>query len=678
MIAQRRALTWLLAGLLPAFAVIPALTQPIEEYGLDAAYFHVYRAVLFSEARAEGWPYPRWLPDLNAGLGGPLLTFYPPGAYFALDFLNQLGVPHPLGWRVLIAAALVLASLGAFGLVRALFRRDEAALACAAVFAYSPYLLYDLLERAGPQGLATALFPWLLWGLLALAESPSGLNLTRAAIPWAAIILLHNSTAVLFLALLLPFMIFLALRCGRSALGWSALALLVGGLLSAFHALPFVLDAAWVRAQPAAMPEWAQPARNPLALAQVLSGPTLLDLGAGWNSFEEKAGWLQIAALPIAAALAMWFGARRNWALAWLLASVALLGAGVLWLTTDSSTWAWRALPALDIIQFRGRLLLLLSTAALLTFGALLTRAADVLTASRFEALAGAPAVSLSLVGVLLSLPFTYPTLLLHYNRFSPHPDVAEVRDFMARTGLFGLTSMEQFIPRWRTQPFTHEELSLAGAAPIANLPEDSRVLSVQRQSQSWLIEVESASTFRASLRQLYYPAWQAEVNGQPAPLEPEAETGYSRVEAPAGQSLIELRYVATRGEQAGQWLSAFTLIVLFGAVFAWRGRAGSAALPAELSARAALVWLLVVVSGAILKISWVDPQTTLFRQASSCAQPAGAQTPVEVNFGSGLAAVRLQPDAAHHHRWRGCHIDSRLGAARVRPNSHGRGAVAG
>ena len=46
---------WILAFLLPIFAVYQALAFPIEEYGYDTAEFHIYRAVVYSDARADRW-----------------------------------------------------------------------------------------------------------------------------------------------------------------------------------------------------------------------------------------------------------------------------------------------------------------------------------------------------------------------------------------------------------------------------------------------------------------------------------------------------------------------------------------------------------------------------------------------------------------------------------------------
>src|SRR5579859_4636905 len=110
----RSGYSWLLALLIPAFAVQIALANPIEEHAYDAAAFHVYRGVIFSDALRDGGLYPRWVMPINGGLGGPLFSFYSPLAYYVMDALNRIGLPHPIGWRVLVALGLITASTGMY------------------------------------------------------------------------------------------------------------------------------------------------------------------------------------------------------------------------------------------------------------------------------------------------------------------------------------------------------------------------------------------------------------------------------------------------------------------------------------------------------------------------------------------------------------------------------------
>jgi uncharacterized membrane protein len=245
---NRFAFAWIMAILVPVFAIYPALRHPVEEHAFDAATFHVYRAVLFTDAMQETQLYPRWIREINNGLGGPLFSFYPPGAYYLMSVLNAVGLPLPVAWRVLVAVAFLLASLGMFLLSLALFRRSDIALACAACFVYAPYLLQELFERGSPQGFAIALYPWLLWALLKVARHPSGSTFAASSLLWAAIILLHHTAALLVLPVIAVVLGGLVLARERDyCVASPVLALLAGSLLCAFFLTPFSFEARYVQ-----------------------------------------------------------------------------------------------------------------------------------------------------------------------------------------------------------------------------------------------------------------------------------------------------------------------------------------------------------------------------------------------------------------------------------------------
>ena len=225
---ESRAFTRVLALILPLFAVYQALDLPIEEHAHDAAILNVARGVLFSAARADGSLFPRWVGTINAGLGGPLFQFYPPLTYLALDWLNLAGLPHPIGWRFLVAAAYLLAGTGAFALGLALSRRASGAVVCAALTVYSYPLVRDLFERGSPQGFAAALWPWALWGVVRVVQEPSGLRLAFAAGTWAAVILTHLVSAVIFLPVNGAIAVALYVSYGKRAALLPVLVLILG------------------------------------------------------------------------------------------------------------------------------------------------------------------------------------------------------------------------------------------------------------------------------------------------------------------------------------------------------------------------------------------------------------------------------------------------------------------
>lgn len=621
---EQRAYSWILALLLAAFAVYPALMHPIEERALDAAAFHVHRGVVFSEASAEGWLFPRWVQGINAGLGGPLFSFYPPMLYQMMDLLARFGITHPLAFRLIIALALLAGAVGMFGFALRLFKRADVAWVCAAAFTYAPHLLRDLFERGSPQGLAVILYPWVLWALLRLVERPSGGRLLLASLCWATALLLHTAAALWLLPVIGLFLICLAWRTGRLSLPICLAALLAGALLAAFFLVPFVGERQYVQHERG--PQATRPDLNPVGVADLLALPAILDTGLGNNGMGVSVGLLHaplfIAGLVIGVIL--WRRGRTRDLI--LPAGAAGLGLATIWLQTAAATFVWAGLPVLNTLQFRWRLQSTTGLLAALVLGSWLT-----LMPGRWRS---ALLASLVAAYVGLSLPSLYPQLLTEKIAFPAALTASGVQAAAFQLGVPTLSAFGEDLPIWRQQPFTEEEARMAAAVPIANLPEGARVIRDERRTGHWRIQVETPSAFQAALHVLYYPGWVGYVNGRRQPLSPMEGTGYAQLAIPPGSHEIILRYEGTALQRLGDWLSVGALVGLLLLAVMWRGNkrlwaAGDVTYPR------ACWWLpvgLLVLVG--LKAFYVDSYTTWLRRASTCEAVSQARIHTDVWFG--------------------------------------------
>ncbi len=129
----------------------------------------------------------------------------------------------------------------------------------AAVYGYAPYTLFNIFARgAAPEQLAVALLPWLLWSLSRALRLPTAPALVRLALLYAALLLTHNLNAFVGTAMLVVWAMAeavgrLRFEGGRMTglqpahLSLSALALIVGLLLSAFFWLPVFAEAGAVQ-----------------------------------------------------------------------------------------------------------------------------------------------------------------------------------------------------------------------------------------------------------------------------------------------------------------------------------------------------------------------------------------------------------------------------------------------
>lgn len=659
---RRQLYTWLLALLIPAFVVQVALATPIEEHGFDVAAFHIFRGVVFSQARADGWLYPRWADSINAGLGGPLFNFYSPLAYYFMDAVHDLGIPHTIVWRILIATALIAASTGIYLLGLLLFNRADIALAAAACFTYAPYLLRDLFERGSPQGIGIALYPWMLWSLLRLARHPSGLRFVVAALCWAVLVLTHNLSALLVLPVVAIFILILTLfprvltptslaqgenstpatrfRC--LLLPFASLA--CGTLLAAFHVLPFFADAGDASLALSTREASLQPVSYPVELSDLLASPPIFDRSIDNNTTGSGIGVLQICVILIGVptTIVLWRRKRRAEAvLIGLLCAFAFL---MIWMQTDSATFMWKLLPQLAILQFRVRLLSTLGLIAAVTLGYALQCWPE-----RFLRWRNTVIIVLIVGFILVELPSLYPQLLHRYTEFSSSPSVAEgqAQASANHTPGYTLTTVGEFLPRWRTDRFGDEEVSRVAGSPIDNLPDGARVEKYARRTGNIQIHLTTPQTFDAAFHVLYFPGWIGYINEQHQPIQPMQGTGYIVMSVPAGTNSISLRYDGTTAQHLGDLISGIIAVILVIIPFVWRSRrrieASSDTFP---QSRWWVVAGLLFVIG--LKGYWLDPQTTFLRYSSTCDSIQEGAVQTDVQFGSvrlcGYAIANSKP----------------------------------
>src|SRR5262245_9130339 len=93
---------------------LPALIFGFPDHSHDG-WIHGLWLTHFSEQLWSGDLYPRWLSDLNAGLGSPAFYYYPPFPYYLSSLFKPFFTNDAQGWfRLGLLAALTLIGSGWF------------------------------------------------------------------------------------------------------------------------------------------------------------------------------------------------------------------------------------------------------------------------------------------------------------------------------------------------------------------------------------------------------------------------------------------------------------------------------------------------------------------------------------------------------------------------------------
>lgn len=520
-----------------------------------------------------------------------------------------------------------------------------------------------------------------------------------ATLTWAACIGSH----VLGPLILAPFAGLLALYLGwrRRTLA-PLLALVAGGLLTAWIWAPMIPEQAWVHVERDFTQPEAIPLDNPLQLADLLAPPAVYDTGRANNNMGDRAGLGQTLLLGVAAAVAVvaLISRRGDRRLAATLLVTALGGLFLFWLLTDWSDWLWRlGGDVLARLLYRTRLMGAQALAAAAACGLLIA-----LAPARWQR----PAALVVGGGLLLAaLPSLYPQYQHVYALSAPPYDLADVRAMEIRHHGTALTAFGEFTPRARTAPFDQALLAELGAdfdaqaRPLAGPAAGLIVRSVQVRNQAWNLQLNAAQPVTATLHLLYYPRWGARLDGRPIPLAAQAETGYAQVAVPAGEHTLALRYGRTAFEWAGLALSGLTALALLGVLLISPCRVRSAprknmtkgwnrgfsrllslsdkpsegSIP-EREARVAreaapMPWLLLGLTALlIIKVAVLDPHTTFLRAVSTCAAIREANAQVDITYGEHirLCGYRLPRTTFRAGEWLTITLYWQIDAAFMQP----------
>lgn len=533
---------------------------------------HLLWSTNFADQLWAGAWYPRWLDQMNGGLGSPVFFFYAPLPYYFTALLKPLFHFDPEGWHQLgVAASLavILSGLSAYLWLR-LLGGATAALVASIVYMSAPYhLAFDLYQRFAFAELWSFVWlPLVLWGVQATVKgnrkAPLGL-----ALAYAGLVLTHLPTAMIFSPVALAYAVFYADRDGRvrgSMVVVGAMALGTG--LAAVYLVPALATQGNISLSEMRVGRFSY-------LYHFLYYGPRFDADIT-NMVIQQGRYTTV--MMMACSLAFFLGGRTlagsgMWQARFWMAIAALVFAMMLPIARP----VWDMLPPLQAIQFPWRfntlLTLAMATLIALWVGAIGPRA------SRFNGLALA-VVCVIVVGQSLPTLTTYlalaaspgePSMDKMYAQMGSINEEARAKVSAARSAI----DVAEYRPRWASPRFydTPKALraSLERIRGASVEREQGRVTTLSRSPRRMVLAVDMPAEGWVKLPHFYYPGWRA-VAGEATsalPVRPSTPEGLIEVKAGRGSQTIVLELVAAKEEWIGRGVSAFS-ILLFG-LFAGR-----------------------------------------------------------------------------------------------------------
>lgn len=640
-------------GLLAALMLTLPIAAPFLNGRLPAtadAMLHLHRLVSAGLSLNNG-VYPRWAPHLHAGFGYPLHNFYTPlwhiiagSLYITFDF----DAVHL--WLAAQAAGVLLCGPGAYLFART-FASRPAALVAAAAYTWAPTRFREIWDQGNvSQLIGIALIAWVFWGLARLAKNPSPGKAATAALIIAALILTHHPTAFY----VLPFAGLYTAASGALAgdnhpdrvrrIVVCAAAYGLGIVVGTIYWLPSVTEVQYTRLDQSISS--AFDVRNHFKGLDEILGPTPMLDRTAYNPYRPlNIGIVQVILAAVGCATALW---PKNHLNGWqrghvLAASLGLIGC--IFLMTDASLWVWENVPFAERLSFPWRLLGM--TAFLIVPGAAIW--VDVISSKWKQSLAAAAIVMI----VVSVLPAAY-RIGGYFPPFEGKVTAADAQRY-EDIGVLGMTGENEYLPRWtdfQNRPAAQPDYSLYENLDWFfqvwddSLPQDATVHQLEKSSHRTgeKFEIEAETPFALQIRQMYFPGWEATLDGKKIEVYPQGKQGLATVDIPAGKHTLDIWYGGTSNQHLSMWVTLFGLLICAG-LYLWQFSAPAAAprRKENKNHRFSLAIIVLSLLWLVVNQTYVIPQTTWFRPEKPLTQPDGMETAVGVQFFQPGIGYRLE-----------------------------------
>ena len=546
-------------AILSLLLAVPLIVPFLGE-GLPAtadAEIHLHRMMSALVNLDAGYGYPRWTPYLHHGFGYPIHNFYAPGVHIIGALIMQATSANPVQViKFLQIGATLLYPLGAYLFARR-FASRPAALVAAAAYTLAPFRFHELWTQTNlSQFVAMSLIPFLFTALL---PSPSDRPRRAAwiALLFAAIILAHHPTGFMT-----------AVAAGGYAImtGWRSIrhwAIHLGGLalglcIASVFLIPALAELQFV--QIAAVQQGAlSSAANLLPLTTLISPTLAVDLARINTPSFLSIGTPQVGLALLGVLTIAFRRFPRVLKIQVAFGTVTLAVCIVLMIPSSASFWS--AIPIANLLVFPWRLLGIAALAVLPAAAALVD-----LVPPRWRV-----GVACGVIAVLfaLALPMRYAPLSLLP---SQAPTPAGAIRYEMETGNMGLTSGNEYLPRWaeerplRVTLSDHETLVWSVGVWSDSLPAGATVTPVADCARGTVCyTVSSPQAFAFMFKQMYFPGWFAQVDGATVETYPLGVNGLLSLNLSAGRHRLTLRYAGTPVQHASEALSLVGLVLCAG-----------------------------------------------------------------------------------------------------------------
>ena len=561
----------LLALVVAVLAAWPLLSNPgfLNTRGGGDSPFLLQRLQQLESAVRDGHFPVRWMPDANYGYGYPFYNYYAALSIYIAAAFRFLGFPFVRSIELAQLSGFLVAAWGMFLLARRWLGSEWAGLLASVAYTVAPFHLVNIYVRGDSlaEFWAMAWYPWVMLASDSLFERrssgfPYG-RLSGLALAYAALILSHNISALIFT----PFILLYILLRWLSTLKVSAkveppqshrgrrqillpylLAILLGLALAAWFFVPALVEQELAQLGPVTTGYFHY--SNHFRGFDLVQSKVLFDFGvSGGNSF--RLGLVQ-AVVTLLGVVTLMYATYRKHSVSPVITTFILLSLLLAtFMVTSLSRFLWDTLPLLSFTQFPWRFLSVQALAASLACGAL--------------ALLPARRLLVPITAVLLVVSSLAGLQTDHLQLTDADISAKRLAEYEWFSGNIGSTvSAEYLPPTVQPRPYTSSWLVSDARGNVRALSGEllaTRQVKQKTTQQTWqIVTADSGATLLFPT--MYWPGWLAEVDGKIAEIRPSPGSGLISLDLPAGEHIVNLRLDHTPLRLFAELLSLSAVLV--------------------------------------------------------------------------------------------------------------------
>lgn len=586
--------TWFLAA---ALVVAIAAAAPLffdagllNTRGGGDSPFLLQRLHQLSTALADGHFPVRWMPDANYGYGYPFFNYYAPFSIFVAALFRFLGATFVLAIKLAQLSGFVVAAWGMFLLGRRWLGGNWAGLLAAAAYTLAPFHMVNVYVRGDSlaEFWAMAIYPLIILAvdrlaIMTLAPRRSDQSVRMAwrlgaallAMAYAALILSHNISALIFTPFLLLYLAFDGWpkteerihdqggyqqnaippqrQIWRTSRGrhliWALMAMVLALALAAWFWIPALAESSIAQLGPVS--EGYFHYSNHFRDSDLVQGTLLFDYDTvGGRAFSM--GLLQAVSILLGAIALFVYGRRPPNSVSrgrQLYIVTGLLLAT--FMITSFSAPLWDNLPLLSFTQFPWRFLSIQAF-----FGALAAAGLALLPGRR---------LIVPLVVILLSVTSLSGFRLDFLSLTDADVTAERLAQYEWYSGNIGTTISAEYLPdsvqpRPQTSQWLNrgrrDEVQVLNGEIVAIEP-----ISLNSARQEWRVSAGDAGA-TVALPTLAWPGWTASMDGEWLDLHIAEGSGLIVLTVPGGEHRVELHLGRTPVRLASEIVALAALVV--------------------------------------------------------------------------------------------------------------------